>query len=264
MPICTKCRMEKDVSKFPPHKQLRTGHHTQCRECRSRQSNKRLQESLGILNNLKEKLGCALCNERTPCSLDFHHVDINTKINTVARLRGKGSSMTAVWQEIEKCILLCANCHRKHHQSSFQPTKNRRKIAAEVGESKKCGSCLKILDVSLFYGKSAICKKCQIEKQEIKRKKLLQELNIFKSSLGCYYCSEDCCDCLDFHHWDISSKEYAVASLVSRNSSYDVLWNEIQKCVVVCANCHRKIHNELLHDFHSDPYEGRVPLYHAQ
>jgi len=46
--------------------------------------------------------------------LDFHHIDPSNKIDTVAKLNTH-SSMEATWEEVEKCICLCSNCHREFH-----------------------------------------------------------------------------------------------------------------------------------------------------
>lgn len=49
--------------------------------------------------------------------LDFHHVNEAEKDLTVSRLISEGYGTPRVYQEIERCEILCANCHRKHHQS---------------------------------------------------------------------------------------------------------------------------------------------------
>lgn len=63
----------------------------------------------------KSSRGCSLCEEKDPRCLDFHHHDDNKSfcIGSVAR-RDK-YSIKRVMGEIEKCTILCANCHRKTH-----------------------------------------------------------------------------------------------------------------------------------------------------
>ena len=63
----------------------------------------------------------------------------------------------------------------------------------------------------------------------------------FKSQLSCCKCGETSTACLDFHHVDPNEKEHAI-SKISTNWSWDRLMQEIKKCIVVCSNCHRKIH----------------------
>lgn len=44
-------------------------------------------------------------------------------------------------------------------------------------------------------------------------------------------------ECMDFDHRDASSKKMHIGS--STNCSIEAIWKEIQKCDIVCANCHR-------------------------
>lgn len=60
----------------------------------------------------------------------------------------------------------------------------------------------------------------------------------FKNILECEVCGENFGPCLEFHHTNPDVKE--------RDPSTQYNWTkfkkEIEECVVVCANCHRKIH----------------------
>lgn len=47
-------------------------------------------------------------------ALEFHHLDPNEKDLTISK-GGHCSSWEKVKQELDKCILLCANCHREVH-----------------------------------------------------------------------------------------------------------------------------------------------------
>ena len=62
----------------------------------------------------------------------------------------------------------------------------------------------------------------------------------WRKTLQCSRCFEDDYNCLDFHHVDPNEKEYSVANLVGSGSKAVV--KELKKCVVVCSNCHRKVH----------------------
>lgn len=56
--------------------------------------------------------------------------------------------------------------------------------------------------------------------------------------LKCSNCPEDHPAALDFHHLDPSQKEHEPAKITSRKK----LLEEIKKCIVLCSNCHRKLH----------------------
>ena len=64
---------------------------------------------------LKSTLWCSKCNESSPACLDFHHVNKNEKIMEVCKMVSLSYSKQKILQEIDKCIVLCSNCHRKHH-----------------------------------------------------------------------------------------------------------------------------------------------------
>ena len=52
-----------------------------------------------------------MCGESDLRVLEFHHE--GNKEAEVSRLMGRGASLDALKGEIEKCVVLCANCHRK-------------------------------------------------------------------------------------------------------------------------------------------------------
>ena len=67
---------------------------------------------------------------------------------------------------------------------------------------------------------------------------------MLKSNLVCEKCGENHPACLDFHHTKPSEKDANVTTLVSQQSSRVRILAEVGKCVVLCANCHRKLHWE--------------------
>jgi hypothetical protein len=58
---------------------------------------------------------CHRCGEGDPACLEFHHRDPDEKVRTVSELITYGNSLETVCEEIEKCDVLCANCHRREH-----------------------------------------------------------------------------------------------------------------------------------------------------
>ena len=64
---------------------------------------------------LKLDTGCAVCGySRLAAALEYHHITPAKKRFGVSNLMKMGS-MGPVLDEIEKCVLLCANCHREAH-----------------------------------------------------------------------------------------------------------------------------------------------------
>lgn len=127
---------------------------------------------------------------------------------------------------------------------------------------KKCPGCNEVKDLSNFYddkkrkNKSAYCKSCfrnRLRKDYQNRKKyhldrtanfrkaIRLEIDNIKSEQGCLVCGESESSCLDFHHKDHKTKTATVSKLVTHKSRAGAL-KEIEKCIVLCSNCHRKFH----------------------
>lgn len=117
-----------------------------------------------------------------------------------------------------------------------------------INDTLKCGKCKQIKSIELFNqdqtrltGYSCYCKDCAVE-QTISR--------MVKFKLKCLdYLTHECTICgynkciaaLDFHHKDPTQKDV----LISRFKFYtfdDRVKKELDKCIVLCANCHRELH----------------------
>ena len=77
----------------------------------------RRQELSKWFKQLKETLVCNRCLENHPACLEFHHIDKKDKESTISLAVANGWSKEHILEEIEKCEVLCANCHRKEHYS---------------------------------------------------------------------------------------------------------------------------------------------------
>jgi len=73
----------------------------------------RRERHAAIVGAIRAARCCQQCGEADPACLDFHHRDPSHKIFSVAFLASQGYSIDRIMAEIEKCDLLCANCHRK-------------------------------------------------------------------------------------------------------------------------------------------------------
>ncbi len=63
--------------------------------------------------------------------------------------------------------------------------------------------------------------------------------NEVKSTLKCEKCGENHISTLDFHHIDPKKKEFPISRVYF---SKEKILEEIKKCIVLCSNCHRKLH----------------------
>ena len=62
----------------------------------------------------KAERGCSLCPEKRPAALDFHHRNSADKIVNISHAIQRWSD-ERILAEIEKCDVICANCHRVMH-----------------------------------------------------------------------------------------------------------------------------------------------------
>lgn len=67
----------------------------------------------------------------------------------------------------------------------------------------------------------------------------------YKVSMGCYECGIHDPDILLFHHINPDNKVASISDMVRDGALVSEIADEIRKCVVVCWNCHRKIHGDI-------------------
>ena len=160
--------------------------------------------------------------------------------------------------------------NNKKRLAETSPIVKKRRIGRQTKKktTKKCKCCGKELPLEdfNFWNKEkgtrmSICKECEHERARQKReykKTLLYELK----EVGCCVCGEMDPICLDFHHYNQDEKEFNISQTMT-HSIPDML-AEASKCVVVCSNCHRKIHAGTLNieDYvSSHEYEYRRKLF---
>ena len=91
------------------------------------------------------------------------------------------------------------------------------------------------------YNGKLKCKKCMVEYDYQKRHRIKEKLVEYKGG-KCELCGYNkCLNALDFHHKNPVEKEFAL-NTANYNKSLDTLKKEVDKCILVCSNCHREIH----------------------
>lgn len=109
---CSKCKKVKSTKEFYSHgKKENMRLYSHCKSCFNLKCILRWkQKKLHAIKKLGNK--CADCNQSYhPNVYDFHHLYDKDYNWTKLRLR----SQQSIDNELNKCVLLCANCHRLRH-----------------------------------------------------------------------------------------------------------------------------------------------------
>ena len=94
------------------------------------------------------------------------------------------------------------------------------------------------------------------------RKANADYITSYKSARGCCICGELRPACLDLHHRDSSTKLFELS--LARDMSFEKIDDELRKCDVLCANCHRILHAEELNQDNIKKMENDLPLFNKQ
>lgn len=75
------------------------------------------------------------------------------------------------------------------------------------------------------------------------RRRKIRETAIAYKGGKCEICGYDRCSAaLDFHHPDPMVKDFSISS---RLTSFRAIQAEVVKCILLCSNCHREVHDGL-------------------
>ncbi|OGI18574.1 MAG: hypothetical protein A3B68_02280 [Candidatus Melainabacteria bacterium RIFCSPHIGHO2_02_FULL_34_12] len=78
-----------------------------------------------------------------------------------------------------------------------------------------------------------------------KRRKKIRLMAIEYKGGKCKLCGYNrCIEALEFHHTDPSKKDFSISSR-GHSRSWKRVKEELDKCTMLCANCHREIHTKL-------------------
>lgn len=108
--LCTKCKEDKPIDRFIIKKDRKNQFCKDCHNafCRKKWKDRRVK-AIELLGNKCNKCGY----DKNYAALEFHHLDPSTKEANWNQIRKWAWSKLV--EELKKCILLCANCHRELH-----------------------------------------------------------------------------------------------------------------------------------------------------
>ena len=167
---------------------------------------------------------CIRCGyNKSNAALDFHHVDRTQKDKNWVSLKRK--PLEQLKNELDKCELLCKNCHAVVDKESVSHSATR----------------LKPRKLACLEYKTKECTKCGIAKDR---------------------------RALSFHHIHPSKKDKKFKTFMSwpewigwqpEQELPDRIKKELDKCVVLCKNCHAEEHWDSSTDDVTDEYDKEIP-----
>lgn len=110
-----------------------------------------------------------------------------------------------------------------------------------------CPRCQNYKEVKEFYSRrgtncSGWCRQC-VSKQTIERGRKLKADCVNYKGGKCQKCGYDKCQgALDFHHRDPKEKDFSLCKKYGCRKISDRIKRELDKCDLLCANCHREEH----------------------
>jgi hypothetical protein len=121
-----------------------------------------------------------------------------------------------------------------------------RKKIQELQHTKTCPKCRFPKPASEFYVKPktcrliSYCRECIKADHTLVRRRIKSQCVAYKGG-ACELCGYDKCEAaMDFHHLDPNHKDFNVAK--ARSNKFESIKRELDKCILLCANCHREIH----------------------
>jgi hypothetical protein len=182
---------------------------------RNRRNTPRLKQGAArVVWDFLRQSGCATCGERDPVVLEFNHREPRAKTANISDMVRNCASAAGLMAEIAKCDVLCANCHQRHTASG-------RTAHFRRGLADMCGP-------SIPSWRQAANRR----NAELVLKRLREA--------ACVDCGQRDPLVLQFDHRPGERKARDIGWLVSSGCRASLLAEELAKCDVRCANCHRR------------------------
>jgi len=128
MKTCTKCKVPKELKEFPVQSKRPDGKASQCNTCsnerhrvryhanpelkdiKAKSNRERSERNREYVHEYLRTHPCIDCGEKDIVVLEFDHK--GDKISAVSNMLSR-HSLEKIKQEIDKCEVRCANCHRR-------------------------------------------------------------------------------------------------------------------------------------------------------
>lgn len=213
---CVKCQQEKDNHLFDFRKDTKK-YDTRCKDCRRTMNRERYKIKPAIL--LKTRT-CS-CGESFllyPIINGKRQKNQNRKhCYTCSPFGARRNAFFEGQKQDKTGFRVCSCCNKSKELNDKNYTLNRPKRVCRKCESDRTIERQKAQKIKWIEYKGGRCQRCGYKK---------------------------CVRSLHFHHADPTKKDFTLGKYRSR--SWALLKKELDKCILVCANCHGEIHDDLM------------------
>ena len=151
-----------------------------------------------------------------------------------------GNEFEAIKSTKKYCSIECQNAMRR------QKYAERERISKDIShkeQEKVCPICNRTFSPKTsMANQRACCYECMPDGMQLTRGMFLAKI---KKARGgkCIKCGYDrCIKALEFHHIDPSQKDFTISNA---NFRLQEAINESKKCILICSNCHKELHDEM-------------------
>lgn len=136
------------------------------------------------------------------------------------------------------CSRICCNRHSSAMASKRKQQRRQKDSPTIICGQKNCSNIVQ-------YPKRVFCSRsCKNIQSSYTTREKNRRLATERAGGKCQACGYDrCVQALEFHHLDSAKKDFAVAS---STKSWEEIKREVDKCILLCANCHREVHCGML------------------
>lgn len=230
----------------------------------------KLRKSGLTYDKIKNELKCSKSTISYHCEkngigenyLKYKDFNIDKKdIDKVVELRNSGELYSTIRNitklSLDKIKFICRNNNiNNDYQKTYKVTDN---LIIEMQKYyDECGSSTKVGE-RFGLNRQTVCKyivtnkKGKMTEEESKKSKSKNVVNWRKDKKiklieykggCCEMCGYNkCVSALDFHHKDPKEKDFAISG---KSYSFERLKKEVDKCILVCRNCHAEIHESII------------------
>lgn len=185
----------------------------------------------------------------------------SSKKENILRLRSEGKSFNEIHRLLKCSKSYISTLCKEHNLSDIGLSNYKELNSVEIEELKEFYKTHTKKETSMKFGVSETtvtkykeCKRVILTDDEkiesnyvyVKtfRKKNKERAVEYKGG-KCLVCGySKCITALEFHHLDPAQKDFSISA--NSNKAWYKIENELDKCILVCANCHREVHDGLI------------------